>query len=211
MTKSFTAKPLFEDLSLEVLDGERVGLIGPNGAGKSTLLAIMAGLERADSGVRAVARDLCLGFVAQADRFPAGATVLTAAEAALSDDHRPERDRSTAIAAALGKAGFIDLDQAVASLSGGWRKRLAIVCALLREPGLVFLDEPTNHLDLDGVLWLERTLVGADFACVVISHDRWFLERIATRVVEINPRHAGGCFSAVSDVLCGGCCDNFRG
>ncbi len=197
LAKAYSAHPLFEGLSLDVNEAERVGLIGPNGAGKSTLLRIMAGREEADAGVRSAAKGMRLGYLAQADEFVTSQTVVAAIAAALVklglDAHEAEAES----AIALSKAGFADLEQAVSSLSGGWRKRLAIVREFALTPDLLLMDEPTNHLDLDGVMWLERLLSNATFACVVASHDRYFLERVATRIVEVDPRHDGGCFSSI--------------
>ncbi len=139
ISKAFGAAPLFEGVSLTMSDGDRLGLIGPNGAGKSTLLQILAGIQEPDTGVRAVRKLLRLGYVAQDSAFPAGSKV--------GELLTPE---------AFGKAGFTDAEVQVETLSGGWRKRLAIARELSREPDVLMLDEPTNHLDLEGILWLEE-------------------------------------------------------
>ena len=111
---------------------------------------------------------------------------------ALDEAQVPEEDRAGRMAAILGRAGFHDLDTLAATLSGGWRKRLAIVEALVRRPDMLLLDEPTNHLDLAGIDWLETVLQNAPFACVVVSHDRYFLENVANEMVELNPAYENG-------------------
>ncbi len=196
LSRSVGARPLFENLSFDVLEGEHIGLVGPNGCGKSTLLRILAGHELPDAGERAAARDLRLAFLAQSDSFTADqrcAAVLAAALAAGGDAHEYEPKAELE----LRRAGFADPQATVGSLSGGWRKRLAILAELAREPHLLLIDEPTNHLDLEGVLWLEKLLAKAPFAFVVVSHDRAFLDAVSNRVMEINPRFPGGHFRSV--------------
>ena len=196
VTKSYSAYPLFDKLSLSVEPNERLGVIGPNGAGKSTLLRILAGAEQPDSGERVMQRGLALAYVTQVDRLPEETALAVAAAPLIAAGHDHHEAETTA-EVALRAHGFPDPLVATASLSGGWKKRLSLVRALAGEPAVLLLDEPTNHLDPEGVWWLEATLARARFAVVCVSHDRWFLDRIATRVVEIDPRHAGGCFSAV--------------
>src|SRR5450432_1534789 len=177
ISKAFGAAPLFEGVSLTISDGDRLGLIGPNGAGKSTLLQILAGLQEPDTGVRAIRKLLRLGYVAQDSVFPAGSTV--------GELLTPET---------FGKAGFTDADVRVESLSGGWRKRLAIARELARAPDVLMLDEPTNHLDLEGILWLEKLLKSAPFASVVVSHDRYFLDNVVNDMAEIDRVYPEGIF-----------------
>jgi ATP-binding cassette subfamily F protein uup len=195
--KAFSARPLFSALDLDVHSGDRLGLIGPNGAGKSTLLAILAGKEEPDHGERVAVRGLHLVHVPQTDAFPAGAKAMGVVEEALVASGAAADEAAVTALAELDRAGFADPEAEAKNLSGGWRKRLALVAALARKPDLLLLDEPTNHLDLAGTLWLEAELERAQCTCVIVSHDRWFLERVATRVAEISPRHPGGCFSAV--------------
>src|SRR6185503_15986427 len=102
--------------------------------------------------------------------------------------------RHTRLQTTLGRAGFNDPDAMPAALSGGWQKRLAIACGLVGAPDLLLMDEPTNHLDLDGILWLEQLLRNETAAYLVVSHDRWFLENVAERVLDLDPVHAGGFF-----------------
>ncbi len=197
ITKTFGARPLFEGLSFGLSEGDRVGLIGPNGSGKSTFLRILAGIEEADSGVRALRRGTRLGYVPQDPVFPPGLTVEEALTEALADDTAEDFEKSMRVAITLGRAGFNDPGQAVEILSGGWRKRLAISRELVREPDVLLLDEPTNHLDVEGILWLEEILKNEPRgAYVVVSHDRWFLEHVATRMLEIDQRYPDGLFQA---------------
>ena len=195
ITKGFHAKPLFEDLSLGLVDGEHIGLIGPNGAGKSTLLRIVAGLEPIDGGEMNVRRSARVGYLAQEDRFPNDATVATVLGDAIAADCPEPHERDAQVAIMLSKLGFPSPDDKVEALSGGWRKRLALARELIRQPDLLLLDEPTNHLDLDGILWLEELLRGATFAFVTVSHDRRLLDRVTTRMVELSAAYPGGTFS----------------
>jgi ABC transport system ATP-binding/permease protein len=191
--KSYGGRVLFEGLTLSIHDGERVGMIGPNGAGKSTLLKILAGLDEADEGERALSKGGRLAFLAQEDVFPDGATVeQVILDALVEDSAWDEVERSTRASVILGKTGFLDPAQPVASLSGGWRKRLALARALVLEPDLLLLDEPTNHLDLRGIEWLEKLLVSSGCASLIVTHDRYFLERVTNRVVEVGRHYPGG-------------------
>jgi len=192
ISKSFGANPLFEDVSFTVSEGDRIGLIGPNGSGKSTLLRILGGDVPPDSGEIAVRKRIRLSYVEQDSTFAAGHTVRQVAETAMQRAAVPDSERGTLFAETLGRAGFEDLDTEAASLSGGWRKRLAIVEALVQSPDILLLDEPTNHLDLAGIEWLEQVLASAPFACVVVSHDRYFLENVATEMAELNRTYPDG-------------------
>ena len=183
ITKAYGAAPLFADVSFGVHDGDRVGLVGPNGSGKSTLLRILAGAEPPDAGTVALRRNTRLAYVPQQPEFAPGRTAAQVLADALAEDGLDEASATTRIRATLGRAGFADPDADPATLSGGWRKRLAVARALVRAPDLLLLDEPTNHLDLDGILWLEELLQQEAAAFVVISHDRWFLDRIATHIL----------------------------
>ena len=192
LAKSYGADPLFRDLSFTISDGDRIGLIGPNGSGKSTLLKILAGQEKADRGEVAVRKQARLSVVAQDAQFPSDANVHSVAERALERGGIPELERAARKLQTLGRAGFEDFEAPAAALSGGWRKRLAIVEALLEGPDILLLDEPTNHLDLGGIDWLERLLQDAAFACVVVSHDRYFLENVATSMAELSGAYPEG-------------------
>ena len=192
ISKTFGANPLFQDISFSVSEGDRIGLIGPNGSGKSTLLRTLAGDVEPDSGNVAVRKRLRLTYVEQESRFEAGATVRSVIESAMQRSRVPDSERGTRFAETLGRAGFEDLEAQASSLSGGWQKRLAIVEALVQAPDILLLDEPTNHLDLAGIEWLEQVLEQAAFACVVISHDRYFLENVATEITELNRIYPDG-------------------
>jgi ATP-binding cassette subfamily F protein uup len=186
LTKSYTSRPLFENLSFTVSEGDHIGLVGPNGSGKSTLLKILAGMEQADSGTRSVRKRLRVGYVPQDPVFAPGKTVEEVLEEALGE-HNPARMAQT-----LGKAGFTDREALTDTLSGGWRKRLAIARELVTEPDVLLLDEPTNHLDVEAILWLEALLKSEPEAFVVVSHDRYFLENIARRMLELNRAYPDG-------------------
>jgi len=192
ITKQFGATPLFKEISFTVEDGARIGLIGPNGAGKSTLLAILAGAVEPDGGELAVRKRARAAYVPQDSRFPIGITIRQILEAALGAAHVPETEREGRLRELTGKAGFADLAAEAASLSGGWRKRLAIVEALVSHPDVLLLDEPTNHLDLAGIEWLEELLRVSLFAVVTVSHDRYFLEATSSEIIELNRIYAEG-------------------
>ena len=194
--KSYGVQPLFRDLSFALYEGDRVGLVGPNGSGKTTLLRILAGLDGPDAGTRSQRRFLRLGYVPQDPVLPADRTV----EAVLADAVPPERreavDTASRVAALLGRAGFAHAHQTVAALSAGWRKRLAIARELVAAPDVLLLDEPTNHLDVEGILWLEELLQSDVPSYVVVSHDRYFLEHVAWRMLELNRLYPDGLFQA---------------
>jgi ATP-binding cassette subfamily F protein uup len=200
VSKRFGATPLFEKISFAVNEGDRIGLIGPNGAGKSTLLAVLAGEVEPDTGEVSVRRRARIGYVRQISEYAAGLTVRNVMEAALERASVPPTEREQRLRETLGRAGFADdgtdtsirMDADASSLSGGWRKRLAIAEAMVTEPDVLLLDEPTNHLDLEGIEWLEAVLRSARFACVVVSHDRYFLENVASEVVELSRVYAEG-------------------
>lgn len=192
ISKSFGAAPLFQDVSFTVSEGDRIGLIGPNGSGKSTLLRILAGSVSPDSGELSVRKRLSFSFVEQDSKFEPGRTVRSVIDDALTRAAVPQSERGTRIGETLGRAGFQDLEAEAATLSGGWQKRLAIAEALVQAPDVLLLDEPTNHLDLAGIEWLENLLQQSAFACVVISHDRYFLQSVATEMAELSRVYPDG-------------------
>jgi ATP-binding cassette subfamily F protein uup len=192
LSKRFGAVPLFQEISFPVSDGDRIGLIGPNGAGKSTLLAILAGEQESDSGDLATRKRARIAYVLQESTFAPGITVREVLDAALTRANVPEAEHERRLQETAGRTGFPDLKAEAAQLSGGWRKRLAIAEAIVTHPDVLLLDEPTNHLDLAGIAWLEALLNEAGFACVMVSHDRYFLENVATEIVELNRVYAEG-------------------
>jgi ATP-binding cassette subfamily F protein uup len=192
ISKAFGADPLFQNVSFTVSEGDSIGLIGPNGSGKSTLLRILAGTVEPDGGEIAVRKRIRLSYVEQQSEFQSGATVKSVVDSAMERSAVLESERGTRSAETLGRAGFVDLQVEAVSLSGGWQKRLAIVEALVQSPDILLLDEPTNHLDLAGIEWLEDVLEQAAFACVVISHDRYFLENVANEIAELSRVYPDG-------------------
>ncbi|HEX8170815.1 MAG TPA: ABC-F family ATP-binding cassette domain-containing protein [Thermoanaerobaculia bacterium] len=193
LSKSFTSRPLFEDLSFTLFDGDHVGLVGPNGSGKSTLLKILAGAEEPDSGTRAPRKGVRIGYVPQDPVFAPGKSVEDVLLAALDDEAAlDEHEKFARVVLALGRSGFNDRAARTDTLSGGWRKRLAIARELVREPDVLLLDEPTNHLDVEAILWLESLLATDPQAFVVVSHDRYFLENVTKRMLELNRAYPGG-------------------
>jgi ATP-binding cassette subfamily F protein uup len=192
LSKRYGASPLFKNISFTVSEGDRIGIIGPNGSGKSTLLAMLNGSVTPDTGDVAIRKGMRLSAVLQISEFAKGETIRSVVNKALDRAKVAESERLSRIAEILGRAGFTDLDADAATLSGGWRKRLAIVEALVQQPAILLLDEPTNHLDLAGIKWLETLLQNASFACVIVSHDRYFLENVANGVVELNAAYDDG-------------------
>jgi len=192
ISKAFGSNPLFQNVSFTVTEGDRIGLIGPNGSGKSTLLRILAGEETPDDGEIAFRKRLRVSYVEQDSKFPSGATVRSVAENAMERAKVHQTERGIRFAETLGRAGFEDFEAESAALSGGWQKRLAIVEARVQAPDLLLLDEPTNHLDLAGIEWLEALLAEAAFASVIVSHDRYFLENIATDMAELSRVYPDG-------------------
>ena len=193
--KSFGSRDILEGLSLSILENERIGMIGPNGAGKSTLLKIFAGLDTPDRGEVSRRKGLRLAYLPQDETFPEHASLRSILEKALFIDALSDNERLARIGKVRSIVGLSDLEQTAGTLSGGWRKRLAIAAELLREPELLLLDEPTNHLDLDGIAWLERFIRTADYSFVVVSHDRVLLESVASRIVEVDRIYPQGSFS----------------
>ena len=194
VAKSWDSRVLFEGLSFGIFDGDRIGLIGPNGSGKSTLLQVLAGLIPADSGVAAPRKQLRIGYVEQESTFPEDATIGELIRAVPLTEHLDEAELAARVSQTLGRAGFTDAGVRAGTLSGGWKKRLAIALELMKRPELLLLDEPTNHLDLEGIVWLENLVRGAEFASLTISHDRYFLENTATVMMELDRVYPSGLF-----------------
>ncbi len=196
LVKSYGSRLLFKDLSFGIFSGDKIGLIGPNGSGKSTLLKILAGLDTPDEGLVVRSRSCRVGYIPQETNFPDLPIQDIMLNALQEETYYTLEHKQTQVAITLSKMGFPDSSVSAASLSGGWKKRLALAVELVRSPDILLLDEPTNHLDLEGVLWLEKFLKGASFAYIVISHDRYFLEHITTRMMELDKSYPKGLFAA---------------
>ncbi|PYN35778.1 MAG: ABC transporter ATP-binding protein [Candidatus Rokuibacteriota bacterium] len=194
VSKAYGTRSLFDSLTLGLFEGDQAGLVGPNGSGKSTLLKILAGDTTPDRGSRSLRNGVRVGYVPQDPVFRAGRTVDDVLIASLADVE--EEDRPGRLAHALSRAGFADGRAPVDTLSGGWRKRLAIARELAAAPDILLMDEPTNHLDVEGILWLEDLLTERSRAFLVVSHDRYFLEHVATRMLELNRVYPDGLFEA---------------
>ena len=214
LTKSFGDRLLFEKISFSMFEGQRIALIAKNGAGKTTLLNIISGKEQYDEGKISFKRDLRVGILPQDPKYPAGFTVLQACfnsdnevvkviaeyENALMHPEDEERlnsllskmemlkawDYESRIKQILGKLKIHNFDQRVEQLSGGQLKRIALANVLITEPELLILDEPTNHLDLEMVEWLEDFLNRSKMALLMVTHDRYFLDRVCSNIIEID-------------------------
>ncbi|WP_327149658.1 ABC-F family ATP-binding cassette domain-containing protein [Nocardia sp. NBC_01329] len=193
VSKSFGVTPLLDAVSLGVHSGDRIGVVGLNGGGKTTLLEVLTGIEGPDSGRVSRVGGLRMAVVTQRGVLPEGATIGEVVLAGLADD-APTGDLAEhewaadpRIRSVLDGIGIADLGlgTSVTNLSGGERRRVALAAALVRELDLLVLDEPTNHLDVEGVEWLAEHLLARRSALVVVTHDRWFLDTVATRTWEV--------------------------
>lgn len=193
LSKSYGTKPLFEDLSLHIVSGDRIGLVGLNGCGKSTLLKILAGLETPDTGTLSPRRNLAVGYVPQTCDFPDLSPKEALIQAIRGDIPSYERERLAEMQ--LSQLGFTGEEPSAARLSGGWKKRLRLGVELISSPELLLLDEPTNHLDLEGILWLEKFLLHKAPTYLLVSHDRYFLQHVTSRVIEIDKAYPKGLFA----------------
>ena len=185
ISKSYGIKPLLDEVSLGVHEGQRIGVVGLNGGGKTTLLEILGGVTEPDSGRVSRTGGTHVAVVTQRGELPAGATV---SDVVVGDDtevHEWAGDaRVRSILAGIGIDGL--LHARVDELSGGQRRRVALAAALVTDSDVLILDEPTNHLDVEGVQWLAEHLVSRRGALVVVTHDRWFLDTVATRTWEVH-------------------------
>ncbi|MDR0613999.1 MAG: ABC-F family ATP-binding cassette domain-containing protein [Dysgonamonadaceae bacterium] len=181
LTKSFGDLLLFSDISFGINEGQRIGLIARNGAGKSTLLNILAGKEDCDSGEIVFRRDLRVDYLLQNPQLPSGVTVLQACLQANNDEEQELRAKQV-----LSRLKINDFSQKIDELSGGQQKRVALANVLISEPELLILDEPTNHLDLEMVEWLEDYLIRSRMTLLMVTHDRYFLDRVCSTIIEID-------------------------
>lgn len=188
ITKAYGVRKLFDNASFYLADGEKVGIIGINGTGKSTLLKIIAGIEEPDEGKVIKANHCMVRFLSQNPEFDADETVL---QAVLRDNKNIENEMIIEADAKsmLTKLGVTDFEQPCGQLSGGQRKRLALVAALLSTAEILVLDEPTNHLDSEMAGWLEDKLRARRGAVVMVTHDRYFLDSVSNRIIEIDKGH----------------------
>lgn len=195
LTKSFGTKTLFTDLSISIFAKDRLGLIGPNGSGKSTFLKILTGIETPDSGEIISKKDLKIGYVPQSCAFP-DIPVQQVLMNVLIKENLSDYDKQLLIETWLSKIGYNKKYPVTAALlSGGWKKRLSIAQQLILSPDLLLLDEPTNHLDLEGILWLEKLLTREVSSYILVSHDRYFLQNVVNRLIEINATYPKGMFA----------------
>jgi ATP-binding cassette subfamily F protein uup len=188
LAKSYFEKVLFRGISLGIDQGERIGLIGRNGVGKSSLLRIVAGIDEPDEGTVAMMRGCRIVYLEQQPQFDVDDTAL----AAVCDAYRAAHDTyepweiETRATIMLGKLGIHDVHRSVHAMSGGQRKRVALARALISEPDLLILDEPTNHLDADSVQWLQDELQSTRQGLLLVTHDRYFLDAVSTRILELD-------------------------
>ena len=183
LTKSFGSLVLFENICFSVAQGQKVGLIAKNGTGKSTLLSIIAGHEGADRGSVVFRRDVKVGFLEQSPRFDPEETVLDACF-----NHKGEEEKVLKAKQVLTQLKINDLSQPMGQLSGGQQKRVALANALINEPDILILDEPTNHLDLEMIEWLEDFLSRGRKTLLMVTHDRFFLDRVCSVIIELDDR-----------------------
>lgn len=214
LTAEGKEKPLFKNISFGIEQGHKIALVGINGSGKSTLLKIIAGLETPDDGKAAFKNDITVAFADQHPVFNEGETVVSSIYNShnetlrLFKEYKHELTQQTSseklqdlmtridsinawdyesqIEQILGELGIYDLDQPVAQLSGGQRKRVALARALIEKPDFLILDEPTNHLDLETIEWLESYLSSQQMALLLVTHDRYFLERVTNEIIELD-------------------------
>ena len=181
LTKSFGAQVLFRNISFSVAEGQRVGLIARNGTGKSTLLSILSGSEGYDSGDIIFRRDLRVGYLEQMPHFEPEETVLDACF-----NHQGNPERILKAKQILTQLKIADLNQPMSQLSGGQQKRVALANVLITEPDFLILDEPTNHLDLEMIEWLEAFLSRGNKTLLMVTHDRYFLDRVCNLILELD-------------------------
>ena len=181
ISKAFGAHVLFENISFSIAEGQHVGLIAKNGTGKSTLLSLLSGKESVDSGSIIFRRDIKVGFLEQQPKFDPEESVLDACF-----NHQGDPDRILKAKQILTQLHITDLMQPMGQLSGGQQKRIALANVLITEPDLLILDEPTNHLDLEMIEWLEGYLQRGNKTLLMVTHDRYFLDRVCNIILELD-------------------------
>lgn len=181
ISKAFGAHILFENISFSIAEGQHVGLIAKNGTGKSTLLSLLSGKESVDSGSIIFRHDIKVGFLEQQPKFDPEESVLDACF-----NHQGDPDRILKAKQILTQLHITDLTQPMGQLSGGQQKRIALANVLITEPDLLILDEPTNHLDLEMIEWLEGYLQRGNKTLLMVTHDRYFLDRVCNLILELD-------------------------
>lgn len=194
VTKTFGLDPLFEGLTAQIHKGDTIGIVGPNGAGKSTLLKLIFGDLAADGGQIVKRKNLKIAYVHQELPLDPQRDVRDALEQHLIDTYDAKGQANLWASMAISVTRLNVEGRTVSQLSGGEKKRLAIACAHTSEPDIMLLDEPTNHLDLEGILWLEQLLSNPQLTFLVVSHDRYFLDRVSATTWEISSLYEGGLF-----------------
>lgn len=183
LTKSFGSRVLFDDISFGIAEGQKVGLVARNGSGKSTLLSILAGTEGYDAGTIIFRRDLRVGYLEQSPKFNESDTVLDACF-----NHAGNEEKILKAKQILTQLKIEDLAQTMGTLSGGQQRRVALANVLLTEPDMLILDEPTNHLDLEMIEWLEGFLARGNKTLLMVTHDRFFLDRVCSVILELSDK-----------------------
>ena len=189
ITKAYGERMLFNKASFYLQEGEKVGIIGINGTGKSTLLKMLVGIEEPDEGTVTCANHVVISFLPQHPVFKENDTVLQAINRRYRDGgsgHKDEQEILTEAKTMLTRLGVDDFEAKCGALSGGQRKRLALVAALIAPADILLLDEPTNHLDNEMADWLEEQLKKYAGAVIMVTHDRYFLDSVSARIVEID-------------------------
>jgi ATP-binding cassette subfamily F protein uup len=181
LTKSFGSQLLFQDISFSIAEGQKVGLIAQNGIGKSTLLSILTGKESKDEGEIIYKNDIKIGYLEQAPKFDPQESVLDACF-----NHHGDPDKVLKAKQILTQLHIEDLQQPMDELSGGQQKRVALANVLILEPDFLILDEPTNHLDLEMIEWLEDYLKRGNKTLLMVTHDRFFLDRVCNLILELD-------------------------
>ncbi len=195
LSKSFGTKELFKNLTISVFEKDRIGLIGQNGSGKSTLLKILSNHEKPDSGTVSAKKGLKIGYLAQTSEFEDKSPFSILLDSLKKDLETPDYEKEQLIKIWMSKLGFKGNETSALHLSGGWKKRLDLARQMLFQPDLLLLDEPTNHLDLEGIIWLEKFLENEAPTYLLVSHDRYFLERTTNKIIEIDRTYPNGLFT----------------
>jgi len=191
LCKSFSSQVLFQELSLAIESGDRIGLIGPNGMGKSTLLKILSSQIVPDDGDLSLSSGVKIAMLDQSPSFQDQSTILQTLLLGVDPEDWDTQALARETFSRFNLQQFGE-DTPMGELSGGWKKRVALARELIKEPDLLLLDEPTNHLDIEGIVWLENFLTRARFATITVTHDRLFLQRVTNQIIELDKRHSGG-------------------